>query len=125
MEVRTGFEFHENRLNFYPPPEAMSRVQHIKHESIFSMASISSYGQVINNGLMDPLTMEQFRHSPAFASDLLQTSSPLHLLLMIHFHSSADSLIGNALTVMPQASTSLHQDTRKYTLHSCCKSSLP
>ncbi|OJA11619.1 hypothetical protein AZE42_05475 [Rhizopogon vesiculosus] len=53
-EVRRGFEFRDNRPNFYPPPGATSRAQHNKRESMFSIASVSSYGQVINNGSMDP-----------------------------------------------------------------------
>jgi hypothetical protein len=53
-EVRRGFEFHDHRPNFYPPPGANSRSQHNKHESMFSIASISSYGQVINHGSTDP-----------------------------------------------------------------------
>ena len=51
-----AFEFRDNRPIFHPPPEAMSRGQRNKHESImFSMASISSYGQVINNERFDGL----------------------------------------------------------------------
>ena len=53
-EVRRGFEFHDNRPNFYPPPGVTSRSQHSRHESVFSIASVSSYGQVINNGSTDP-----------------------------------------------------------------------
>ncbi|KAG2134191.1 uncharacterized protein EDB93DRAFT_1173064 [Suillus bovinus] len=53
-EVRRGFEFHDNRPNFYPPPGATSRNQHNKRESMFSIASVSSYGQVINHGSTDP-----------------------------------------------------------------------
>ncbi|OAX36172.1 hypothetical protein K503DRAFT_322053 [Rhizopogon vinicolor AM-OR11-026] len=53
-EARRRFEFHHNRPNFYPPPGATSRAQHNKHESMFSIASVSSYGQVINNGSMVP-----------------------------------------------------------------------
>jgi len=32
-----------------------------------------------------------------FASDLVHTSTPLCFLSMIHFHSSADNLVGNVL----------------------------
>ncbi|KAG2338846.1 hypothetical protein BDR05DRAFT_951659 [Suillus weaverae] len=53
-EVRRGFEFHDHRPNFYPPPGATSRSQRNKHESMFSIESISSYGQVINHGSTDP-----------------------------------------------------------------------
>lgn len=53
-EVRRGFEFHDHRPNFYPPPGATSRSQHNKRESMFSIGSVSSYGQVINHGSTDP-----------------------------------------------------------------------
>ncbi|KAG1897346.1 uncharacterized protein F5891DRAFT_1242792 [Suillus fuscotomentosus] len=53
-EVRRGFEFHDNRPNFYPPPGATSRSDHNKRDSMFSIASVSSYGQVINHGSTDP-----------------------------------------------------------------------
>ena len=51
-EVRRGFEFGPNRPAFYPPI-SFSR-DHNKHDSIFSIASVSSYGSVINNGAPDP-----------------------------------------------------------------------
>ncbi|KAG1723926.1 uncharacterized protein EDB91DRAFT_1171738, partial [Suillus paluster] len=53
-EVRRGFEFRDDRPNFYPPPGATSRGQHNRRESLFSIASVSSYGQVINHGSTDP-----------------------------------------------------------------------
>ncbi|KAG2365179.1 hypothetical protein BDR07DRAFT_1470529 [Suillus spraguei] len=53
-EVRRGFEFHDHRPNFYPPPGAASRSRHNKRESMISIGSVSSYGQVINHGSMDP-----------------------------------------------------------------------
>lgn len=54
-EVRRGFEFHANRPAFYPPPGATtSRGWHNKHESVYSIASVSSYGAVINSGTADP-----------------------------------------------------------------------
>ncbi|OAX36494.1 hypothetical protein K503DRAFT_295848 [Rhizopogon vinicolor AM-OR11-026] len=53
-EARRGFEFHDNRPNFYPPPGAISCAQRGKHEFMFSIASILSYGQVINDGSMVP-----------------------------------------------------------------------
>jgi serine/arginine repetitive matrix protein 2 len=61
-QVRRGFEFHDNRPNFYPPAansrsfstNASRRVLHSKHESTFSVASISSVGHVLNNGVADP-----------------------------------------------------------------------
>jgi hypothetical protein len=47
-EVRRGFEFHDSRPNFYSLPTLHG--QHNKHQSMFSSASVSSYGQVINSG---------------------------------------------------------------------------
>ena len=53
-EVRRGFEFSGDR-SFYPPPSrANRRGTHRRDESAFSMASISSYGRVLNNGASDP-----------------------------------------------------------------------
>ncbi|KAI6020976.1 hypothetical protein BKA83DRAFT_4293512 [Pisolithus microcarpus] len=51
-EVRRGFEFHDHRPGFYPGMSATSR--HGKHESIFSIASVSSYGRVLHAGSADP-----------------------------------------------------------------------
>ncbi|KIP05270.1 hypothetical protein PHLGIDRAFT_128997 [Phlebiopsis gigantea 11061_1 CR5-6] len=53
-EVRRGFEFHPNRPAFYPPPGALSREGHNKHESFYSVASVSSYGVAVNSGASDP-----------------------------------------------------------------------
>lgn len=52
-EVRRGFEF-ANRPAFYPPPGAQARRSHFRNESLFSIASISSYGDVLNPGEPDP-----------------------------------------------------------------------
>jgi hypothetical protein len=52
-EVRRGFEY-ANRQAFYPPLNVSSRLAHRKHESVFSIASVSSYGFVINAGSTDP-----------------------------------------------------------------------
>jgi serine/arginine repetitive matrix protein 2 len=51
-EVRRGFEFGPNRPAFYPPV-SFSR-KHNKHDSMFSVASVSSFGSVIDNGAPDP-----------------------------------------------------------------------
>ncbi|KDQ55355.1 hypothetical protein JAAARDRAFT_59878 [Jaapia argillacea MUCL 33604] len=54
-EIRRGFEFHPNRPAFYPPPGTSSaRPSHGREASMFSIASVSSYGQVINPGCKDP-----------------------------------------------------------------------
>ncbi|KAF5333934.1 hypothetical protein D9758_018161 [Tetrapyrgos nigripes] len=55
-EVRRGFEFHDYRPGFYPPPTSNNRRNnvHNRHESTFSIASISSYGHVLNPGIPDP-----------------------------------------------------------------------
>ncbi|KAF9457373.1 hypothetical protein BDZ94DRAFT_1175700 [Collybia nuda] len=52
-EVRRGFEFNNNSAPFYPPP-ASRRYNHNKHDSLFSIASVSSYGHVLNAGSTDP-----------------------------------------------------------------------
>lgn len=54
-EVRRGFEFHPNmnRPTFYPPPGATSRAYQNRF-SMFSVASVSSYGEVLNHGVPDP-----------------------------------------------------------------------
>ncbi len=52
-EVRRGFEFSGDR-SFYPPPARNSRAPHRREDSAFSIASVSSYGRVLNNGVSDP-----------------------------------------------------------------------
>jgi len=51
-EIRRGFEFNDTRSGFYPAPAATSR--HAKHESVFSITSISSYGRLVHAGSCDP-----------------------------------------------------------------------
>ncbi|KAI0064426.1 hypothetical protein BV25DRAFT_322323 [Artomyces pyxidatus] len=53
-EVRRGFEFGNDRPAFYPPQVYDSRRNHRKNESVFSIASVSSYGVVLNPGVKDP-----------------------------------------------------------------------
>lgn len=53
-EVRGGFEFGPNRPVFWPPKDAALRPAHHQHEFLYSIASISSYGTVVNNGAQDP-----------------------------------------------------------------------
>jgi len=50
-EVRRGFEVSDSQP-FYPPPAA--RRNHGRHESVFSIASVSSYGRAVDYGLPDP-----------------------------------------------------------------------
>ncbi|KAI0084592.1 hypothetical protein BDY19DRAFT_519961 [Irpex rosettiformis] len=54
-EVRRGFEFHPNanRSTFYPPPGATSYAYHNRF-SVYSVASMSSYGEAFNSGAIDP-----------------------------------------------------------------------
>ena len=52
-EIRRGFEFVDNRPAFYPPPFNDRRNQQPR-DSMMSMASVSSYGFVIDPGLKDP-----------------------------------------------------------------------
>jgi serine/arginine repetitive matrix protein 2 len=53
-EVRRGFEFNNNRPAFYPPSGATWRDTHGRQGSLFSIASVSSYGRVTNPGSTDP-----------------------------------------------------------------------
>ncbi|KAH0838886.1 hypothetical protein J3R83DRAFT_7313 [Lanmaoa asiatica] len=53
-EVRRGFEFNDSRPGFYPPPGTTSDRRHRKHESFYSIASVSSYGNVLHGGSADP-----------------------------------------------------------------------
>ncbi|RPD56493.1 hypothetical protein L226DRAFT_550932 [Lentinus tigrinus ALCF2SS1-7] len=53
-EVRRGFEFGPNRPAFYPPANAVFRPAHNRDMSLFSIASVSSYGAVVNSGTQDP-----------------------------------------------------------------------
>ena len=62
-EVRRGFEFGPNRPAFYPPI-SFSR-QHDKHDSVFSIASVSSFGSVINNGAPDPFGYSRHSRPPS------------------------------------------------------------
>ena len=52
-EVRRRFEF-SGDCSFYPPPARNSRAPHCREDSAFSIASVSSYGRVLNNGVSDP-----------------------------------------------------------------------
>ena len=67
-EVRRGFEFGPNRPAFYPPV-TFSR-EHNKQDSIFSIASVSSYGSVINNGAPDPFGYSRHNHSRPPSEDM-------------------------------------------------------
>ena len=62
-EVRRGFEFGPNRPAFYPPV-SFSR-EHNKHDSIFSVASVSSFGSVIDNGAPDPFGYSRHSRPPS------------------------------------------------------------
>ena len=62
-EVRRGFEFGPNRPVFYPP--VSSSRQHNKHDSMFSIASVSSFGSVIDNGAPDPFGYARHSRPPS------------------------------------------------------------
>ncbi|KAA1479222.1 hypothetical protein DENSPDRAFT_830309 [Dentipellis sp. KUC8613] len=59
-EVRRGFEFPSDRPAFYPPQQVNARRGHRKDESVFSIASVSSYGMVLNAGRNDPFDYGQY-----------------------------------------------------------------
>ncbi|KAJ7132975.1 hypothetical protein C8R46DRAFT_1048292 [Mycena filopes] len=75
-EVRRGFEFHNNRPAFYPPPVASNnrRGGHMQQDSLFSIASVSSYGNLTKDGAPDPfeygLPMPSLRERPSSEEDL-------------------------------------------------------
>jgi serine/arginine repetitive matrix protein 2 len=52
-EVRHGFEFNNNWPAFYPPSGATRHDTHGQQDSLFSIASVSSYGRVTNPGSTD------------------------------------------------------------------------
>ena len=56
--VRTKFEFGPQRPAYFEPTFEPS-MSHARHESMFSIASMSSYGEVINNGSHDPFNYGQ------------------------------------------------------------------
>ena len=62
-EVRRGFEFGPNRPAFYPPVSLSCK--HNKHDSIFSIASVSSFGSVIDNGAPDPFGYARHSRPPS------------------------------------------------------------
>ena len=53
-EIRRGFEFKGPRPVFYPPASTVARANNQQRESVLSIPSISSYGRVINPGVVDP-----------------------------------------------------------------------
>jgi len=53
-EIRRGFEFNDSRPGFYPPPGTTSDRRNRKHDSVYSIASVSSYGNVLHGGSADP-----------------------------------------------------------------------
>jgi hypothetical protein len=53
-EIRRGFEFVETRPTFYPPPSFNQQRNQLPRDSMISIASVSSYGMVINPGVQDP-----------------------------------------------------------------------
>ncbi|KAF8425040.1 hypothetical protein L210DRAFT_3489659 [Boletus edulis BED1] len=64
-EIRRGFEFHDSRPGFYPLPATMSAGQQRKHESIQSIASVSSYGNVLHGGSADPFDYGSLARLPS------------------------------------------------------------
>ena len=53
-EIRRGFEFNDSRPGFYPSSALTSDRRDRKHESIYSIASVSSYGNLVHGGSADP-----------------------------------------------------------------------
>ncbi|KAH9846904.1 hypothetical protein C2E23DRAFT_872120 [Lenzites betulinus] len=74
-EVRRGFEFGPNRPAFWPPREAVFRPAHHQHESLYSIASISSYGAVVNSGTQDPFGYADGPSRPPSMDDMSMSMS--------------------------------------------------
>ncbi|KAI0666503.1 hypothetical protein C8Q78DRAFT_984185 [Trametes maxima] len=74
-EVRRGFEFGPNRPAFWPPQEAVFRPAHKQQESMFSIASISSYGAVVNSGKQDPFGYANGPSRPPSMDDMSMSMS--------------------------------------------------
>jgi len=53
-EIRRGFEFAGSRPAFYPPSSFDQQRNQLPRDSMISIASVSSYGMVINPGVKDP-----------------------------------------------------------------------
>ena len=53
-EIRRGFEFGGSRPAFYPPSSFDQQRNQLPRDSMISIASVSSYGMVINPGVKDP-----------------------------------------------------------------------
>ncbi|KZS91528.1 hypothetical protein SISNIDRAFT_551016 [Sistotremastrum niveocremeum HHB9708] len=73
-EFRNKFEFVDTRPGFYTE-ESFSK-SHARHESVFSIASVSSYGQVINPGVRDPF--HYMTHSRPPSEDFTQQSGSVN-----------------------------------------------
>jgi len=97
-EVRRGFEFSSD-----PPASNSRRVPHRRRESVFSIASVSSYGHVINSGSTDPFDygLPSLRERPS-SEDMSNIS-----MSMTPLRSSVTSLVV-VLMVIPQASIFAH-----------------
>ena len=53
-DIRRGFEFAGSRPAFYPPSSFDQQRSQLPRDSMMSIASVSSYGMVINPGVKDP-----------------------------------------------------------------------
>ncbi|KAI0051553.1 hypothetical protein FA95DRAFT_1580533 [Auriscalpium vulgare] len=73
-EVRRGFEFSGSRPAFYPPSTFDSRRGHQTQDSMFSIASVSSYGVVLNPGVKDPFDYDKIALPSRPSSDDMSMS---------------------------------------------------
>ncbi|KAK2467490.1 hypothetical protein APHAL10511_000345 [Amanita phalloides] len=66
-EVRRGFEFSGQMPVFYPPTSAEAKISCQQRDSVLSMASVSSYGRVIDAGAADPFgfSLPSLRERPS------------------------------------------------------------
>ncbi|THU90173.1 hypothetical protein K435DRAFT_864575, partial [Dendrothele bispora CBS 962.96] len=121
-EVRRGFEFHDYRPAFYPPPPppvstSNRRNPHLRQESTFSFASVSSYGHVLNPGIPDPFdyglpslrerpSSEEMTMSMSMSQSIDDTFSFIHRAPRRRVESDASSFYFNPIQAQAQAQLS-------------------
>ncbi|PIL26939.1 hypothetical protein GSI_10077 [Ganoderma sinense ZZ0214-1] len=103
-EVRRGFELGANRPAFYPPPQAVFRPQHGRDKSLFSIASVSSYGAAVNNGAQDPFGYAQDGPSRPPSMDDMSISGSMSMSLLLRIPTTGATGAGGEPSGMSIAS---------------------
>ncbi|KAL1948879.1 hypothetical protein VTO73DRAFT_10685 [Trametes versicolor] len=76
--LELGFEFGPNRPAFWLPKDAVFRPVHRQHESLYGIASISSYAMVLKNGSQGPFPSAYangLSHPPSMDDDISMSMS--------------------------------------------------